>query len=130
MSQGFKLTCQLNLVTIQSIMDQLSQKHCQACAGEGTALDQSTVDTLMAQLSPGWHLDSEHRTITKEFHFKGFYKTMAFVNAVAWIANEEQHHPDLAVSYNRCIVHYTTHAISDLSENDFICAAKIDNLLT
>ena len=68
-------------------------------------------------------------TILKEVDFKGFYKTMGFVNAVAWIANQELHHPDLQVSYNKCIVTFTTHAVEGLTENDFICAAKVDKLL-
>ena len=67
--------------------------------------------------------------IRREFTFKGFYKTMGFVNAVAWIANAEGHHPDLEVGWGRCLVRYTTHAVSGLTENDFICAAKIDALL-
>ena len=54
---------------------------------------------------------------------------MSFVNVVAWIANSEGHHPDLEVSYHNCVVNYTTHAIEGLSENDFICAAKIDRLI-
>jgi len=54
---------------------------------------------------------------------------MAFVNAIAWMAHQEDHHPDLEVSYNFCRVRYTTHAIGGLSENDFICAAKVDALL-
>ncbi|EGQ63942.1 pterin-4-alpha-carbinolamine dehydratase, partial [Acidithiobacillus sp. GGI-221] len=65
-----------------------------------------------------------------EFRFKNFYETMAFVNAVAWISHREDHHPDLELGYNRCVVHYSTHAIGGLSENDFICAARVDALLT
>jgi len=67
--------------------------------------------------------------IYREFTFKNYYKTMAFVNAVAWIAHQENHHPDLSVGYNRCLVRYSTHAIQGLSENDFICAAKVDALM-
>lgn len=66
--------------------------------------------------------------ITKNYHFKNYHETMAFVNATAWVSHREDHHPDLAVSYNACKVSYTTHAIGGLSENDFICAAKIDAL--
>ena len=60
--------------------------------------------------------------------FKDYYETMAFVNATAWISHQEGHHPDLEVGYSQCRVRYTTHAIGGLSENDFICAAKIDRL--
>ena len=65
----------------------------------------------------------------KSYQFKDYYQTMAFVNAVAWISHQENHHPDLEVSYKNCKVHYITHAINALSENDFICAAKINALL-
>ncbi|HEY9150705.1 MAG TPA: 4a-hydroxytetrahydrobiopterin dehydratase, partial [Gammaproteobacteria bacterium] len=60
--------------------------------------------------------------------FKNYYQTIAFVNALAWIANQEDHHPDLEVSYNRCTVHFSTHSIGGLSLNDFICAARLDAL--
>ena len=68
----------------------------------------------------------DNKKISKRFSFKNFYKTMAFVNAVAWIANQENHHPDLEVGFNYCLVKYSTHAIDGLSKNDFICAAKVD----
>ena len=68
-------------------------------------------------------------TLTRRFEFKGFYKCMSFINAVAWIANIENHHPDFSAGYNYCVVNFTTHAIDGLSEYDFICAAKINELL-
>ena len=74
-------------------------------------------------------MSTDAKQIHKDFKFKGFNATTGFVNAVAWIANQEGHHPDLEVGYNHCLVRYTTHAIGGLSENDFICAAKIDKLL-
>jgi 4a-hydroxytetrahydrobiopterin dehydratase len=70
------------------------------------------------------------QAIRREFRFKNFYETMAFVNAVAWISHREDHHPDLELGYNHCVVHYSTHATGGLSENDFICAARVDALLT
>jgi 4a-hydroxytetrahydrobiopterin dehydratase len=66
--------------------------------------------------------------LVKTFRFKNYHQTMAFVNATAWISHQEDHHPDLAVSYGSCRVGYMTHAIGGLSENDFICAAKVDGL--
>jgi len=69
------------------------------------------------------------KEIVKTFKFKDFHETMKFVNAVAKIANKENHHPDMEVGYNRCVVHYSTHSVGGLSENDFICAAKIETLL-
>ena len=66
--------------------------------------------------------------IRKTYEFKNYYQTMAFVNATAWISHREDHHPDIAVGYNNCSVSYVTHAINGISENDFICAAKLDAL--
>ncbi|MBI2381919.1 MAG: 4a-hydroxytetrahydrobiopterin dehydratase [Gammaproteobacteria bacterium] len=85
-------------------------------------------ETLLAQLS-GWHVLAEGAGLCREFRFKNYYHVMAFVNAIAWIANKEAHHPDLEVSYGRVKVLYTTHDLGGLSRNDFICAAKIDALL-
>ena len=64
----------------------------------------------------------------KTFNFKNYYETMAFVNALAYMAHREDHHPDLGVHYNRCVVRYSTHDVGGLSENDFICAAKAEEL--
>lgn len=74
----------------------------------------------------GWTQVDDH--IAKEFRFANYHETMAFVNAVAWIAHRTDHHPDLEVGYNRCIVRYTTHDAGRLSERDFVCAAKVDAL--
>ena len=75
-----------------------------------------------------WALQGQ--VISKTFSFKNYYQTIAFVNAVAWVSNQEDHHPELVVGYNKCSVAYTTHDINGLSENDFICAAKVDALLS
>ena len=83
----------------------------------------------MAQLNEGWEISGDGKEISRDFKFKGFYRTMSFVNAIAWIANDEDHHPDMEVGYGHCRVRYTTHAIGGLSINDFICAAKIDKLV-
>ncbi len=88
-------------------------------------------DTMVADYLKqidGWQVQGKE--ITKTYGFKNYYQTMAFVNAVAWISHREDHHPDLLVGYNQCVVTYTTHAIGGLSENDFICAAKIDTLFS
>ena len=74
----------------------------------------------------GWALDG--KAIAKTYQFTNYYETMAFVNATAWISHREDHHPDLVVGYDECRVSYVTHAIDGLSENDFICAAKLDAL--
>jgi 4a-hydroxytetrahydrobiopterin dehydratase len=82
----------------------------------------------MKALHPDWHLSKSGKTISREFGFPGFGKTIAFANAVAWIATSEGHHPEMTVRYGDCVVRYTTTAIDGLSDNDFICAAKIDRL--
>ncbi len=107
----------------------LSSKHCESCEGIGSALNESQIKNLMPQLDNNWKIGDERLTIRREFSFKDFYETMAFVNAIAWVANVENHHPDLEVGYNYCTVTFTTHALKGLSHNDFICAAKIDDLL-
>jgi 4a-hydroxytetrahydrobiopterin dehydratase len=109
----------------QSKSDLLS-KHCQPCKPGTPALRSEEVAKLLKSLN-GWALTDG--AINREFKFKNFYETMAFVNAVAWIANQEDHHPDLEVGYNKCLVKYSTHSVGGLSQNDFICAAKVDQLL-
>jgi 4a-hydroxytetrahydrobiopterin dehydratase len=112
----------------RSNMTDLSQKRCLPCEGIGTTLDKERAHELLANIS-GWQLSQDGKIIWQDFKFKGFYKTMAFVNAVAWIANQENHHPDLEVGYDHCLVRFTTHALNGLTENDFIAAAKVDALL-
>ena len=84
----------------------------------------------LAALASDWQLIEGGKAIKREFRFRDFYRTMSFVNALAHLANIEDHHPDLEVGYNYCRVRYSTHAIGGLSENDFICAAKIDRIPT
>ncbi|CAN5437157.1 4a-hydroxytetrahydrobiopterin dehydratase [soil metagenome] len=109
-------------------MQSLVEQRCVACEGGVPAMDSTAIDKHLAQVS-NWQLSSNQKEISREFKFKNFYHTMAFVNAIAWVANQENHHPDLEVGYNRCLVRFTTHAIDGLSVNDFICAAKVDVLL-
>ena len=108
--------------------DNLTNRHCKPCEGGVVPLTHKRAETLVNQV-PGWNLSADGKTISRRFEFKGFYKTMAFINAVAWIANREDHHPDFSAGYNYCAVSFTTHAIDGLSENDFICAARINELL-
>ena len=81
---------------------------------------------LMLNGLEGWNYMNDR--INKTYEFKNHHQTLAFVNALAWISHREDHHPDISVGYNTCNVTYTTHAINGLSENDFICAAKVDHL--
>jgi 4a-hydroxytetrahydrobiopterin dehydratase len=110
-------------------MSDLSTKKCESCEGIGSSLTPEQIQLLMPQLADGWQVQSNHTQIKKSFSFKNFYETMAFVNAIAWIANKENHHPDLELGYNYCHVTFTTHALNGLSHNDFICAAKMDALI-
>jgi 4a-hydroxytetrahydrobiopterin dehydratase len=109
-------------------MSDLLTKKCTPCTGETPRVPPDEVTRLLATL-PGYKADLLVGSISKVYEFVNFYETMAFVNALAFIAHAEDHHPDLAVGYNRCSVTYSTHAIGGLSENDFICAAKIDALV-
>ena len=107
----------------------LTEQKCQACEGGTPPLERSEAESLMGEIHGDWAMSDDGRLISRAFKFKNYYHTIAFVNAVAWIANREDHHPDLEVGYNRCLVQFSTHAIGGLSRNDFICAAKIDALL-
>ena len=109
-------------------MADLSERKCVACEGGVPALDAQQAGQLLGMV-PGWELASGAAEIQRVFEFKNFYQTMEFANAVAFIANQENHHPDLELGYKRCKVRYSTHAAKGLTENDFICAAKINKLL-
>ena len=106
----------------------LIDKKCLPCEGGVAPLALDAASKLMEALDPAWSISADNKQISREFGFPAYAGTMQFVNAVAQLAEAEDHHPDLEVSYGKCIVHYTTHAINGLSENDFICAAKIDRL--
>ena len=108
---------------------EFAEKHCEACEGGVQPLTREEAEKYIKKLVPEWSLADDAKSIHRDFQFKGFNKTMSFCNAIAWMANREGHHPDLEVGYGHCHVHYTTHAIGGLSENDFICAVKIDKLL-
>jgi 4a-hydroxytetrahydrobiopterin dehydratase len=99
---------------------------CKVCEGGVAPITRQEAESLAKRLSSAWVLSEEGSFLGREFRFKDFYRTMSFVNAVAHVANIEDHHPDLEVGYDYCRVRLTTHAIEGLSENDFICAAKID----
>jgi 4a-hydroxytetrahydrobiopterin dehydratase len=104
----------------------LSSKHCTPCEGGIAPLSAKEIEPLLAGLN-GWVVDG--KSLVKTYTFSNYYETMAFVNATAWVSHREDHHPDLEVGYKHCRVRYLTHAIGGLSENDFICAARLDALL-
>lgn len=105
-------------------MTNLAGRHCQP---KVTKLGGADTTKLAGQVA-GWTIEAD--TLIKTFSFKNYYETMAFVNLVAWIAHREDHHPDMTVGYNKCRVAFSTHSVGGLSENDFICAARIESALT
>ena len=111
-------------------MDTLTAKRCKPCEGGMPALTRAEAETQRRQLAGDWQISADGKSLARAFGFVDFYRTMSFVNALAHVANLEDHHPDLEVGYNYCRVHYTTHSIGGLSDNDFICAAKIDLIAT
>jgi 4a-hydroxytetrahydrobiopterin dehydratase len=106
----------------------LADKKCAPCEGGVPPLSAAEAGDMLKQLHQDWTLAPDGKSIHRSLKFKDFYRTMSLVNALAHIANTEDHHPDLEVGYNYCRVKYSTHAIGGLSVNDFICAAKLDRL--
>ena len=106
-------------------INNLAAKQCKPCEGNMPPFSTVEIEEMLHQLD-GWELLDG--LIGKTYKFKNYYEVMAFVNTVAWISHREDHHPDIALGYNKCRVEYITHSTGGLSENDFICAAKIDVL--
>ena len=109
-------------------MNNLKDKSCKPCEGGVCPLDEDLSNQQLA-LVPGWELTGDKTGIVRTLRFKDFLATMSFINAMAFMTEQQGHHPDFSAGYNYCKVLYTTHAIGGLSENDFICAAKINDLL-
>jgi len=94
------------------------------CLGDNvTAMNGAEITAQLTALD-GWTLDAG--ALKKIYRFRNYYETLAFVNAVAYMVHQEDHHPELHVGYDRCEVRYNTHSVNGISENDFICAAKVD----
>jgi 4a-hydroxytetrahydrobiopterin dehydratase len=109
-------------------MSDFAERRCKPCEGKVAPYTAAQASDHLKQLADDWQLIEDGRAIKREFKFCDFFRTMSFVNALAHIANIEDHHPDLELGYNYCRVRFSTHAIHGLSDNDFICAAKIDRL--
>jgi 4a-hydroxytetrahydrobiopterin dehydratase len=109
-------------------MNGLLAKRCLACEGGVKPLTVNEKQELLKQVDKAWLANDDYTKLSRNFKFKNYYETMAFINAIAWVAHHENHHPDLEVGYNHCLVNFSTHAMKDLTENDFICAAKIDQI--
>jgi 4a-hydroxytetrahydrobiopterin dehydratase len=106
-------------------MTNLLHRTCQALEG-GTPMSDAEIRSHLNEVN-GWHL--ANGAIEKTFSFKNFHETMAFINAMAWIAHTEDHHPEVALSYDRCVLRFNTHSVGGISINDFICAAKVNALV-
>ncbi len=109
-------------------MDDLASGRCLPCEGKQDSLKSEDIQQFLKQ-TPKWQPNAEKTAISRRFEFKGFQKTISFINALSWIVNQENHHPTLEAGYNYCIVTFSTHAVNGLTQNDFICAAKIDKLI-
>lgn len=105
----------------------LAQAHCIPRRGSEHRLPEASVRELLPDV-PGWELAEDGKALVRTFGFQDYYRTMSFVNALAHMAHREDHHPDLSVHYDRCVVRYSTHDVGGLSENDFICAARASAL--
>jgi 4a-hydroxytetrahydrobiopterin dehydratase len=108
--------------------EDLADRRCKPCEGGVLPLGADQSAALLAALHEDWSISDDGLEISRMFMFPAYSRSLGFANAVAWIAIVEGHHPVLSVSYGSCAVSYTTHAINGLSDNDFICAAKIDRL--
>ncbi len=106
-------------------MSTLAQLQTAQCQAQVIALDEAAIRERLALL-PAWRREGQR--IVRDFDFRNYFRTMAFVNALAYIAHTQDHHPELVVTYSRCTVKFDTHSVQGLSENDFICAARVDLL--
>ena len=106
----------------------LASKACVPCQGGMAAYDAATAQSMAAQLT-GWALSDDATTITRRFEFKGFAKAVEMANLAAWLGNKQGHHPDISFGWGYCQVTFTTHEAGGLTENDFICAARLDALI-
>lgn len=109
------------------IADKLRHEHCRPLKGSEHQISGSALDNLMAAI-PGWSLLEDGQRIGRDYRFDGFLPALAFVNALGWMAEQENHHPDLEIGWGYCRVRFSTHDVGGLSRNDFICAAKTDAL--
>lgn len=106
----------------------LSMQHCRPCKGSENAMSKTQITELLTRM-PGWQLINESKAISKDFKFDDFRQTLGFINAVGFMANHEDHHPDLSAGYGHCTLQWSTHDVGGLSLNDFICAARVEALL-
>lgn len=108
--------------------DELADRSCKPCEGGVPPLTGAQAKKLLEALHADWSISDDGLAIERTFEFRAYSRTLGFANAVAWIAIAEGHHPVLTVTYGSCVVSFTTHAVNGLTDNDFICAAKVDRL--
>ena len=101
----------------------------QQCQGKAELLAPDVILHYIKNIDKNWQLSNDNGRIERIFKFKNYYETIAFVNVVAMIAHQQNHHPEMMINYNNCTVQYSTHSLGGLSQYDFICAAKIDTIL-
>lgn len=106
----------------------LSSKDCVPCKGGVAPMSRDEAQEMMTQLD-GWALSEDAATIRRRFEFKGFLKAVEMANLAAWLGNKQGHHPDISFGWGYCEVAFTTHEAGGLTENDFICAARLDALV-
>lgn len=112
---------------MEELQDLLNSK-CEYIKPNSKGLVIPTIESYLNMLT-GWDVTLDYNTIHKTFEFKNYHQTIAFVNAVTWIAHKDDHHPEISFGYNYCKISLTTHGIKGLSKNDMIIAAKINELL-
>ena len=99
------------------------------CEAKTSLLTEKEITSHLKEVSPEWQLAADKNSISRLFKFRNYYDTMSFVNVVAMVAHQQDHHPEMVITYNTCRVEYSTHSVGGLSMNDFICAAKVDRTL-
>ena len=109
----------------------LHEQHCVACEGGIAPLEQNQLKQSLTAVNERWGTDvlDGAAALCARFSFRNYYQVTAFINAVAWIAHQENHHPDIHFGYRDCRIFWTTHAAGGITQNDLICAAKVDALL-
>lgn len=107
----------------------LLQQNCKHYTPNDPTLTTADIKELMNAVID-WGVTTNQTVLTKKFSFKNYYQTISFVNAVAWIVHQQNHHPEITINYNSCSIQFSTHSINALSLNDFICAARIDAIET
>ena len=114
----------MNLASNKGI-NKVINKQCRIYSTKEAPLDESEIEQLIKQ-TPTWRFASNENLLVRTFDFRNYYQTIDFVNHLADICHEQDHHPELKISYQRCEVAFNTDTVNGVTENDFICAAKID----